>query len=150
MYYDPSGHIAFFLITMSIGLAVGTGVALYKDYKDDNSINGSIGVGGYAMPILIGGAIGAVAGMAISGALTGSFFTGVKGVFTGAKMVYGMYKAVGIAGAGYMMLDNLSNAMYYTPHTFWSGGKVARDAAMEYSMMNGATTLEMTRLGRYF
>ena len=87
--------------------------------------------------------------MAISGALTGSFYASVKSVCAGAKLVYNMYKAVGFVGAGYMMLDNLSNAMYYMPHTFWSGGKIARDSAFEYSMMSGATTLEMTRLGNY-
>ena len=43
MYVDPSGCLAFFIITAIIGALIGFGTALYIDYKDDGQIfNGSV------------------------------------------------------------------------------------------------------------
>ena len=43
MYVDPSGCLAFFIITAIIGAVIGFGTALYIDYKDDGQIfNGSV------------------------------------------------------------------------------------------------------------
>ena len=62
MYYDSSGHIAFFVVTAIIGAVVGVGLAAYNDYREDGVwFNGSIG--SYIGYTLIGAAIGAVVGL---------------------------------------------------------------------------------------
>ena len=62
MYYDPSGHIAFFVVTGIIGAVVGFGLATYNDYSEDGVwFNGS--VGSYIGYTLGGAAIGAVCGL---------------------------------------------------------------------------------------
>ena len=44
MYCDPTGHIAFFVITAIIGAIFGFGWAAYNDYKEDGVwFNGSVG-----------------------------------------------------------------------------------------------------------
>jgi hypothetical protein len=69
-----------------------------------------------------------------------------------------MYKTVGVTGAGYMMLDNMSNSFRSFTHVFWSGGHmdnngnvidVAKTRAVQVANSLNGKTLEMTRLGIY-
>lgn len=55
----------------------------------------------------VGFAVGALLGAGISGALTGSFASGVKEVVAGGIRVYQMAKYGGGTAAVYMILDNL-------------------------------------------
>ena len=60
MYVDPSGCLAFFIITAIIGAVIGFGTALYIDYKDDGQIfNGSVKLYEYLGTTILGGLIGA-------------------------------------------------------------------------------------------
>ena len=60
MYQDPSGEFVITLATILISVAVsaiigatiGTGIAVYNDYKDDGIINFSIGIDNYIANIL--------------------------------------------------------------------------------------------------
>ena len=68
MQTDPDG--TFFLTALLIGAlvggAVGFGIGVYADYKDDGQIfNGSVSWKEYALFTITGGAIGALAGIAI-------------------------------------------------------------------------------------
>ena len=150
MYYDPTGHLAFFIITAIIGAVIGLGLTAYSDYADDGKIfNGSISLWSYLGNTLVCGAIGAFAGAFVSAATTANIFSTATSVLRGAQTLYSFYKTVGATGAVYMMLDNLQNAVHYIPHVFWSGGDVAKNAAAEFAKINGYTTLEMTRVGQY-
>ena len=43
MYVDPTGHFAFFVLTMLIGAAIGFGITAAVDYCDDGEVfNGSV------------------------------------------------------------------------------------------------------------
>lgn len=70
MYTDPSGHIAFFVVTMLIGAVVGAaagvGIGYLAGYEGTDLI--AWGIGG----ALIGAAVGTAVGMAVSYAATGS------------------------------------------------------------------------------
>ena len=150
MYYDPTGHLAFFIITAIIGAVIGLGLTAYSDYADDGKIfNGSISLWSYLGNTLVCGAIGAFAGAFVSAATTANIFSTATSVLRGAQTLYSFYKTVGATGAVYMMLDNLQNAVHYIPHVFWSGGDVAKNTAAEFAKINGYTTLEMTRVGQY-
>ncbi len=147
MYVDPDGHFPFLiavaLIGLVIGAGIGTGVGVSKGHTGWQLV-GDIALGG-----AIGFGVGLVVGAGISGALTGSFFSSIGTVWNGAKTVYAMYQAAGLAGAGYMMMDNLKNSFHYVTHVFWSGGDIAKEAAADYANTINGTTLEMTRLGQY-
>jgi RHS repeat-associated protein len=74
-YADPSGHLAFWIITALIGAAIGVGVTAAIDYIPDQEFN--LHWGSYVGAGVAGALIGAGIGMAISysatGTLTASF-----------------------------------------------------------------------------
>ena len=74
-YRDPSGHLAFFVLTAIIGAAIGVGITAAVDYIPDQEFD--LHWGWYVGAGLLGAAIGAGIGMAISysatGTLTASF-----------------------------------------------------------------------------
>ena len=154
-YYDPSGHIALWLLCGIILGAIGLiGGGIYAGVKSSRAGNtGWDVVGDVALGGLIGGAIGftvgALIGAGISGALTGSFASPVKDVIAGGIRIYQMAKCGGATAAGYMVLDNLSNSFHNYLHVFWSGKDFAKERAMSFAQNNGGITLEMTRLGKY-
>jgi len=82
MNIDPTGEIAFFVVTMIIGAIIGFGITTAVDYFDDGKVfNGSVHWGWYVGGTLIGAAVGAGVGMAISYAGTGTLtasFTDIK------------------------------------------------------------------------
>ena len=154
-YADPSGHLAFWL---AAGLVIGAigliGGGIYTGIKSSQAGNtGWDLVSDIAFGAAIGGIVGfvtgALVGAGVSGLLTGSFLSSVEAVKAGATLTYQMFRAGGVLAAGYMMLDNLSNAFFNHLHVFWSGGDVAKNQAMSYANQNGGITLEMTRLGKY-
>lgn len=148
MYYDPSGHIAFFVVTAIIGAVVGFGLASYNDYKADGVwFNGS--VGRYIGYTLGGAAIGAVAGLGTSALLAGNFFASVGSVAKGAVLTYQMLKTGGFGATMLMLGDNLSSAFNNFTHVFWSGGDISMNGGNYLANDVGGKTLEMTRLGQY-
>ena len=150
MCVDPNGNLAFFVISAIVGAVIGFGITLYSDYADDGKIfNGSVGAWSYIGNALAGGAIGAFAGAFASAVTTSTFFSTASSIWNGIKTIYSFGKIAGGAGALYMMADNLKNAIYYTPHVFWSGDTVAKDAATKYALDNGYITVGMTRVGQY-
>lgn len=92
MYVDRSGNFAISITALLIGMAIGagvgacieTGVSLYQDYQDDESINGSIGWQRY---------VGNIVGGAIAGAGTG--FAVVLGAAIGTASVVGTAATLG-------------------------------------------------------
>ena len=74
-FVDPSGHLAFWIITALIGTAVGVGITAAVDYIPDQEFN--LHWGWYVGAGVAGALIGAGIGMAISysatGTLTASF-----------------------------------------------------------------------------
>lgn len=149
MYVDPSGCLAFFIACLLIGLVLGAGYGLYKDWQDNNKIDGSIGVKGYATYIGLGGLIGAGIGLIASAVLTGSLFSSIGTVKLGAYTLYSMYILGGSTGAGLMMVDNISNSINYKTHIFWSGGEISMNGATYLACQIDGTTLDMTRVGQY-
>lgn len=81
MYTDPSGHIAFFVVTMLIGAVVGAaagvGIGYLAGYEGTDLI--AWGIGG----ALIGAAVGTAVGMAISYSATGSLTSSYAQIKTG-------------------------------------------------------------------
>ena len=152
---DPSGHMAFWLAAglffAAIGLICGATYAGITSYESGNrgwNLVGDIALGG-----LIGGiagfAVGSVLGAGVSGLLTGSFVSSVQMVKAGAALTHQMFRAGGITAAGYMMIDNLSNAFYNPIHVFWSGGDVMKESGSALANSVSGITLEMTKLGQY-
>ena len=147
-YADPSGHIAFFVVTAIIGAVVGFGLAAYNDYRDDGVwFNGS--VGSYIWYTLGGAAIGAIAGLGTSALLAGNFFASVGSVAKGTVLTYQMLKAGGFGATMLMLGDNLSSAFNNFTHVFWSGGDISMNGGNYLANDVGGKTLEMTRLGQY-
>lgn len=147
MYADPSGHFPFLLLTALVGLAIGAGVGLGVGLSNGHTgweLVGDIALGG-----LIGGVAGLAIGAGVSGLLTGSFFSSVGAVKTGAVLTYQMAKVGGLGAAMVMMGDNFSNAIHHTTHVFWSGGDISMNGGNYLANDVGGTTLEMTRLGQY-
>lgn len=74
-YADPSGHLAFWIITALIGAAIGVGITAAVDFIPDQEFN--LHWGWYVGAGVLGAAVGAGIGMAISysatGTLTASF-----------------------------------------------------------------------------
>ena len=95
MYYDPTGHLAFFIITAIIGAVIGLGLTVYSDYADDGKIfNGSIGLCSYLGNTLVGGAIGAFAGTAIAPGIGTVAGAAVETILSmGASVVYEIFMA---------------------------------------------------------
>ena len=117
-FYDPSGHIAFWIITMIVGACIGIGCALYKDWQD-GGIDGSIGIGGYLGYVLGGAAIGAVAGLAASSLLAGSFTASCCQAFAGLKGLAWAYTMGGPSSAILYMANNFFHSFKYNPQ--WLG-----------------------------
>ena len=111
MYYDPSGHIAFFVVTAIIGAVVGFGLAAYNDYSQDGVwFNGNIG--SYIGYTLGGAAIGAVAGLAASSLLAGNFLASCGQVYAGLQGLAWAYTMGGPAAAGLYMVNNFFNSIH--------------------------------------
>lgn len=100
-YCDPSGHLAFWIITALIGVAAGLTYGAYTDYKDDNSINGSIGWQGYLGYGLKGGAIGLGIGLGVQHLGTAVSYIG------GALSSFGASSALAVAGGGTVAVANV-------------------------------------------
>ena len=149
MYVDPSGYFPFFVACLLIGLVLGTGYGLYKDFQDNKSIDGSIGIDGYATWIGLGALIGASIGLIGSAVFTGSFFSSIEAVKIGVYTTYSMYIIGGSTSAGLMMLDNLINSFNYKTHIFWSGGELSMEGASYLASQTNGISLEMTKLGQY-
>ena len=128
MYYDPSGHIAFFVITAIIGAIFGFGWAAYNDYKEDGVwFNGSAGT--YILYTLVGTAIGTVAGLASSSLLAGDFLASCGKVYASFKGLAWAYTMGGPSAAGLYMANNFFNSIdvnatwlgYWPPNNGFSG-----------------------------
>jgi len=78
-YADPSGHLAFFIVTAIIGAVIGLGATAAVDYIPDQEFN--LHWGWYVGAGLAGAAIGASIGMAVSYSATGTItasFTDIR------------------------------------------------------------------------
>lgn len=110
MYVDPSGCIAFFIVTAIIGAVIGFGLAAYNDYKEDGVwFNGSIG--SYIGYTLGGAAIGTIAGLATSSLLAGNFFASCGKVYLGLQGLAWAYTMGGPTAAGLYMANNFFNSI---------------------------------------
>ncbi len=79
MYVDPTGHLAFFVLTAIIGAIIGVGITAAVDYIPDKEFD--LHWGWYVGAGVLGAAIGAGIGMAISYSATGTLtasFTDIK------------------------------------------------------------------------
>ena len=132
------------------------------NYLDPNSINGLnlycycfnnpimyADPSGHFPFLLLTALVGLAIGAGVSGLLTGSFFSSVGAVKTGAVLTYQMAKVGGLGAAMVMMGDNFSNVIHHTTHVFWSGGDISMNGGNYLAKDVGRTTLEMTRLGQY-
>ena len=138
-FVDPSGHIAFFLLTAL--LAVGTVAAI--DYIPDQKFN--LHWGWY-----VGAAIGGAAiGVGASALFAGGFVAGFEAVKTGAVLTHKMLKLAGSTATATMLSDNIQNALHYTTHVFWSGGELSKNASSYLAQNVKGITLEMTKLGQH-
>ena len=78
-YADPSGHLAFWILTAIIGAAVGVGITAAVDYIPDQEFN--LHWGWYAGAGVAGAVIGAGIGAAVSYSATGTLsasFTDIR------------------------------------------------------------------------
>ena len=98
-YYDPSGH-AFLLILGISGIVAGLAYGVYKDYKDDDSINGSIGWQGYLEYGIKGGLIGLGVGLGIQ------YLGAAVSYIGGALSSFGAPSALAVAGGGTVAVAN--------------------------------------------
>lgn len=154
---DPSGHFVITLsmilmgigIGASIGAGIGIGTSLYQDYKDDKSINGSIGIGGYVGNILGGAVVGIGTGLAtVLGAGVGLSLLAGKGL-TILGISVTSYEAFGIgiaasalaAGTGY----SLNTAI--NPNKNWSASQFAKE--MVVGGINGTLSFVAGLVGGY-
>ena len=78
---DPSGHLAFFIVTAIIGAVIGLGATAAVDYVPDQEFN--LHWGWYVGAGLAGAAIGAGIGMAASYYATGSIASSTSNVMSG-------------------------------------------------------------------
>ena len=91
-YADPSGHLAFWIITALIGAAVGVGITAAVDYIPDQKFN--LHWGWYVGAGVAGALIGAGIGMAVSYYATGNAFSSVGRVFNGLFGKTTLYRSV--------------------------------------------------------
>ena len=118
MYVDPSGHIAFFIVTAIIGAVIGFGIAAYNDYKVDGIwFNGD--VGSYIGYTLGGMAIGAVVGFMTSSLLAGNFLANCGQVYAGLHGLAWAYTMGGSGAAGLYMANNFLNSIHV--NSSWLG-----------------------------
>ena len=125
MYVDPDGNFFFSLTALIVGAIVGSSIAfgtvVYMDYKDDGQVfNGSIKWYDYLGATLLGGVIGAIAGVAVGG-IAGMSFTatiptigfvnaggvlsiGITGSVTLTVSGTQILTGVGLAGLGIMAI----------------------------------------------
>ena len=92
-YADPSGHLAFFVVTAIVGAALGLGITAAVDYIPDQEFN--LHWGWYVGAGLLGAAIGAGIGMAVSYYATGSILSSTSQVFNGLFNSISLYRSVG-------------------------------------------------------
>ena len=90
---DPSGHLAFFVLTAIIGAAVGVGITAAVDFIPDQEFD--LHWGWYVGAGLLGAAIGAGFGMAVSYYATGSVFSSTSQVFNSLLNSVSLYRTVG-------------------------------------------------------
>ena len=88
-YCDPSGHLAFWVVTAIIGAIVGVGVAAAVDYIPDQEFN--LHWGYYVGAGVVGAIIGAGVGMAISYVTTGTLSASPKWIVAFNKAKAGDY-----------------------------------------------------------
>ena len=141
---DDNGNLAFFLVTGLIGAVAGAVVGGIIAASKGQNIAAGAAIGAVA-----GGLLGMGAGALYAGFAAGSFTASTTTVFTGTKLMVAAYKIGGATSAGYMALDNISNAINQTQHVFWSGGELAKNEAAKFANTIGGKTLEMTRFGQY-
>ena len=92
-YADPSGHLAFFIVTAIIGAALGLGITATVDYIPDQEFN--LHWGWYVGAGLLGAAIGAGIGMMVSYYTTGSIASSTGKVLTSLFKSTSLYRSVG-------------------------------------------------------
>ena len=92
-YADPSGHLAFFIVTAIIGAALGLGITAAVDYIPDQEFN--LHWGWYVGAGLLGAAIGAGIGMAVSYYTTGSIASSTGKVLTSLFKSTSLYRSIG-------------------------------------------------------
>ena len=88
-YADPSGHLAFFIVTAIIGAAAGVAITAAVDYIPDQEFN--LHWGWYVFGGFVGAAIGAGIGMAISYTTTGTLSASTKWISAFNKAKTGDY-----------------------------------------------------------
>ena len=92
-YADPSGNLPFFILTAIIGAIIGVGITALVDYIPDKEFD--LHWGWYVGAGLLGAAIGAGIGMAISYYATGSIASSTGKVFSGLFGKTTLYRSVG-------------------------------------------------------
>jgi len=103
-YCDPSGRsiiLTLSLIGLGLGVGLGVGYAVYTDYQDDYSINGSIGLD-YLWLGIIGGATGLMLGFTI-----GYFGPTIASYFGAALPSIGGSQALAVVGGGTVTVANV-------------------------------------------
>ncbi|MDE5867693.1 MAG: TNT domain-containing protein, partial [Anaeroplasmataceae bacterium] len=115
MYYDPSGHIAFLVLTMLIGAAIGGTIAGTTAYA--HGARGWKLFGWTALGVVAGGAIGALAGAGISVLLSGKALSSITAVYYGFKALAWAYTLGGATGAFEFMMNNVSKN--YVPYYYY-------------------------------
>ena len=143
MRADSTGQLPFFAITAAIGAVVGAVVGGVKAAKAGKSVRM-----GALKGAIFGGLIGLGAGAAIGVAVTSSASASLASVAVGVNALATTVGGAGIAAGGKMIADNVSQALSGAAQVFWSGQKLAENAAREFANDIGAKTLEMTRLGK--
>ena len=127
-YADPSGHLAFFIVTAIIGAALGLGITAAVDYIPDQEFN--LHWGWYVGAGLLGAAIGAGVGMAVSYYATGSIASSTGKVMSGLFGKTSFYRTM--SADDYASLKS-TGKMPHTKETF-----ISPDAAYA-SKYNGVT-----------
>lgn len=97
---DPSGHLAFFVLTAIIGAAVGVGITAAVDYIPDQEFD--LHWGWYVGAGLLGAAIGAGIGMAVSYYATGSIASSTSHVMSGLFGKTSFYRSMSAEDYAYL------------------------------------------------
>ena len=92
MYSDPTGHLAFFVLTAIIGTVVGLSITAAVDYIPDRQFN--LHWGWYVGAGLAGAFIGAGIGMAVSYYATGSIASSTSNVMSGLFGKTSLYRTM--------------------------------------------------------
>ena len=91
---DPTGHFAFFLLTMLIGAVLGIGITALVDYIPDEKFD--LHWGWYVGAGILGAVLGASIGMTVSYYATGSITSSVGKVFSGLFGKTILYRSVSL------------------------------------------------------